>query len=133
MLESSISSSIKKEILTPCTKPSPSIYQSLSDHVDVQLVEATYGSHNHNRPEAQTGNGRYAREAAGEDAMPSNLHFRLQFGSREVNLRVRKSVPDLNKDGKKDVIDFPVFVIEDGLIKRKRLLHQPVGASQQQI
>ncbi|RUS71118.1 hypothetical protein EGW08_021123, partial [Elysia chlorotica] len=95
------------------------------DGVKVELVQATYRNQaHHNKP--GTKNGRYAREATTSDSvMPTDLHFRVQMGSRDVDLRVRRSVPDLNKDGKKDVADFPVFVIEDGHIKRKRLLRQP--------
>ncbi|GFR63772.1 hypothetical protein ElyMa_003614100 [Elysia marginata] len=90
------------------------------DNVSVELLESSYGSH-------LTGSERHRRDTtANDDAMPTSLHFRLKLGSREVNLRVKRSAPVLNKDGKKSVADFPVFVIENGAIKRRHLLQQPV-------
>ncbi|KAI8776651.1 A disintegrin and metalloproteinase with thrombospondin motifs 17, partial [Biomphalaria glabrata] len=49
----------------------------------------------------------------GVEPMPDHLHFRLQLGARQVDLQMGKS--------RKGLSGFPVFVIEDGQIKRKEL------------
>ncbi|CAG5134210.1 unnamed protein product, partial [Candidula unifasciata] len=57
------------------------------------------------------------------DVMPSSLHFQIRYGSREQNIRMRRNAFGQNKEEKSDVPDFPVFIIENGRIKRKELQH----------
>ncbi|KAH9492008.1 hypothetical protein Btru_029631 [Bulinus truncatus] len=73
------------------------------DDVDIQLVQPVQE------------NGRHPRQATqpADVAMPANLHFRFLMGARQVDLQMGKN--------KKGVADFPLFVIEDGRIKRKEL------------